>query len=471
MKDSAYKKIAEELSNKDAGNIELVGLTDFGKWKIARFRLKNGLEVLILPDDSAPVVNFQTWFRVGSRHEQEGKTGLAHLFEHLMFNETETLKAGEFDRKLEASGADTNAGTSVDYTHYYESVTSDRLPLVIKMEADRMQRLVLREPQVASEKEVVANERRYVVEDDVDGSASELLYKTAFTDHPYRWPTIGWMRDIQAFTPSDCEAFYKTFYAPNNAFIVIVGDINVRAVLKSILGAYGAIPRAEIPPEDITPDAPQMSERRVVLRKPTPAIKVIVGYRGPALGDADHATLVVLNEILLGGRASRAFRSLFIRDELVSDLRGWVSAFKHPGLYEISLTGRTDVGAEKLLSAIDEELEKVLVDCVTQEELERAVARVELSLVQTLETMSGKAEQIGLYEVLVGQVDAPFRKLEQMQRLTPSDLRIAARRYLRKEARTIVIVEPSAEDASEVEDPELASGTSSSAVSVADGAA
>jgi len=198
---------------------------------VHRFRLGNGLRLLVLVDRSAPVMSYFTWFRVGSRHEKPGKTGLAHLFEHLMFNESEGLKAGEFDRKLEENGAESNAGTWLDWTYYYESLPKDRFGLAVKLESNRMAKLVLREPQIVSEKEVVANERRMRVDDDVEGTANEILYKTAFTKHPYHWPTIGWMADIEGFDTEDCVAFYKTYYAPNNATIVIAGDVREQDVL------------------------------------------------------------------------------------------------------------------------------------------------------------------------------------------------------------------------------------------------
>src|ERR1700722_5751271 len=213
-----------------------------GAAPVLRYRLGNGLTLLFLEDASAPVVSYFTWYCVGSRHERPGKTGLAHLFEHLMFNETATLKAGEFDRMLEENGAESNAATWVDWTYYYESLPADRFALAVKLESERMSRLVLRDPQVASEKEVVANERRFRVDDDVEGAASELLYKTAFTKHPYHWPTIGWMPDILGFTPEDCERFYRTYYAPNNAFLVVVGDVRELDVLREVRDAYGKIP-------------------------------------------------------------------------------------------------------------------------------------------------------------------------------------------------------------------------------------
>ena len=163
------------------------------------------------------MLSYYTWFKVGSRHDRPGKTGLAHLFEHLMFNETSHLPAGAFDRTLEAAGGETNAATWVDWTCYHVTLPSSELGLVVKLEADRMANLVLRDPQVASEKEVVANERRFRVEDDVEGEVSEKLYAMAFHRHPYRQPTVGWMDDIHGFTTEDCRKFYRRYYAPNNA--------------------------------------------------------------------------------------------------------------------------------------------------------------------------------------------------------------------------------------------------------------
>src|SRR3984957_15773023 len=259
----------------------------FGGDTIHRYRLDNGLTVLLLVDASAPVACYHTWFKVGSRHEKPGKTGLAHLFEHLMFNETENLKAGTFDRKLEENGAETNAATWVDWTYYHESLPADRIKLAVKLEAERMARLVLREPQVASEKEVVANERRYRVDDDIEGAANELLYKAAFVTHPYRWPTIGWMEDIQGFTPEDCAAFYRTYYAPNNATLVVGGDVRERDLLLAIRDEYGAIPGQTIPAEDIVPEPPQLEPREHEIRKPTATAKLLMAFKGPALGDAD----------------------------------------------------------------------------------------------------------------------------------------------------------------------------------------
>ena len=411
---------------------------------VHRFRLGNGLRLLVLVDRSAPVMSYFTWFRVGSRHEKPGKTGLAHLFEHLMFNESEGLKAGEFDRKLEENGAESNAATWLDWTYYYESLPKDRFALAVKLESNRMAKLVLREPQIVSEKEVVDNERRMRVDDDVEGIANEVLYKTAFTKHPYHWPTIGWMVDIENFTPADCVAFYKTYYAPNNATIVICGDVREQDVLERIRDAYGVIPASTLPEEDTTPEPVQLESRSVTLKKPTASEKILLGFHGPALGDADHAALSILNEVLFGGRASRMYRELVTTHEVCTDLRGWVSTFRDPGLYEMYFTARTGTPGADVLARADAELARVRDEVVTDEELERAKARLELGLVQSLETASGKAEQIGFYDTVLGDPAAAFRRLEAYRRVTSGEMRTAARRYLTLDARTIINVLPEA---------------------------
>ena len=425
------------------------GSHPFADGDVQRYRLGNGLKLLLLVDKSAPVVSYFTWYAVGSRHEKPGKTGLAHLFEHLMFNETEGLKAGEFDRKLEENGAESNAATWVDWTYYYESLPTDRFSLAVKLESERMARLVLREPQVTSEKEVVANERRYRVDDDVEGTASELLYKTAFAKHPYHWPTIGWMDDIQNFTPEDCESFYKTYYAPNNALIVVVGDVREIDVLQKLRDAYGAMPAADVPAEDSHPEPPQLEQKNLELKKPTATEKIMIGYHGPALGDADHATLTLLNEILFGGRASRAHRSLVFDKEIASETRGWVSTFKDPGLYELYATAREKHTTAELLAALDVELARVRDTVVSEDELARAKARLELSALQALDSTSGKAEQIGFYETVLGDPTGAMRRLEAYRRVTANDLRKVARRYLVDASRTVIRVLPEQEKTEE----------------------
>lgn len=423
------------------GHITHVESVPFGPaLMVERFRLANGLTILYCQDRSAPVVAYHTWYHVGSRHEQPGKTGLAHLFEHLMFNETENLKAGEFDRKLEEAGAESNAGTWLDWTHYHVAVPRDQVGLVIKLESERMHRLVVRDPQVASEKDVVANERRYRVEDDVESSVSELLWATAYTTHAYHWPTIGWMQDIEAFATADCVDFYRTYYTPNNATLVIVGDITEANLLRKLQLAYGSLPASTLPVEDVRPEPEQTDERVRVVEKPTATEKLALGYKSPALGDFDHVPLSILSEILFGGRASRVVSRLVRELEIASEVRAFVSPFRDPGLLELYLVARGTHRAEDLLAALDVELDRVRAEPVDDEELSRARARIELGLLAGLETADGKASTIGFYESVLGRPACAFERLEAVRRVDKSDIRRVARRYLRHSSRSMVLV-------------------------------
>ncbi len=421
--------------------IRHLGTTAFGPaLSVERFRFGNGLELLLCEDHSAPVVAYHTWYRVGSRHERPGKTGLAHLFEHLMFNETERLGPGEFDRKLEEAGAESNAATWLDWTQYNIAVPKQQLPLVVTLEAERMSRLLLKDPQVTSEKEVVANERRYRVEDDVEGAVSETLWSTAFQSHAYQWPTIGWMADIEAFTTEDCQDFYRTYYAPNNASIVVVGDVTEAALLAKVQKAYGHLAPSTLPLEDVRPEPPQTEERRRELSKPTATEKLAVGYHSPAIGDFDHPALSLLSEVLFGGRASRMHQALVRKLEIASEVRVFVGPFRDPGLTEIYASARGTHTAETLLAEIDREIARVCEEAIPEAEIERARARTELSLVAGLESADGKASTIGFYDTILGRPGAAFERLDELARVTASDLRRVARRYLVPERRTVILV-------------------------------
>lgn len=412
--------------------------------EVARYRLQNGLRVLLLVDSSAPVVSYHTWYGVGSRHERPGKTGLAHLFEHLMFNETKNLPKGEFDRTLEAAGGEVNAATWIDWTFYYENVPSSELGLVARLEAERMANLVLREPQLVSEKEVVANERRYRVDDDVEGAVNELLYKTAFTVHPYHWPTIGWMEDIQAFTTEDCEQFYSTFYAPNNAVLVMAGDLNEEDALALVQTHYGALAPAVLPEHSFEVEPEQTEERVLSIAKPTPTEKLALGYKSPPLGTREHAAFGVLNEVLFGGRSSRLYRTLVLEKELATEVRGSLSPSKDPGLYEIWFSLREGKAARDALEVLEAEVLRLASEFVRDSELEKAKNRLELGFLQGMETASGKAEQLGFYELVLDDAHRVFAQLEAYREVTAQDV-LQVAQSLTNARRTTIFVEPSGE--------------------------
>lgn len=434
------------------GLLEFIEQIPFGsKLTLDRYRLQNGLSILLLVDRSAPVVAYHTWFRVGSRHEKSGKTGLAHLLEHLMFVEFEGLPAGSFDAKMEELGADNNASTWLDFTQYQEAFPKAHLATVVELEAKRMAQLVLTPDLVESEKEVVMNERRYRVDDDVEGRVEEILWASAFERHTYHHPTIGWMPDIQGFSPADCANFYRTYYAPNNASLILVGDFDPAKALRLVSHAYGHIPPAEIPVEDVEPEPIQLEARRHELELPTATDKLALGYKGPALGDLDHIACGVLTEILAGSRSSRLFRRLIADGGLAAEVRAHVGPHRDPSLLEVFVSMRQGHSAEEALRLVLEEVERLKSEPVQRSEIERAVARSELSLLGSLETADGKASTIGFHECLSGQPSDAFSRLSAMRRVEPSDVLRVARRYLRSEASTLIVARPSSKAAPELE--------------------
>jgi zinc protease len=406
---------------------------------LRRFRLGNGLTVLTLVDRSAPTVSYHTWFRVGSRHERPGKTGLAHLFEHLMFSETRNHPHGDFDRLMERAGAEANAATWTDWTCYYENAPRDALPLLIELEADRMSNLVLRVPQVTSEKEVVANERKLRVDDDVEGKALELLYDKAFRHHPYRWPTIGWMQDIRGFTVRDCQEFYRTHYVPSNATIVIAGDFSEHKALSLVQKRYGSISAARAakirkPSKEPT----QRAERVFRLSAPTPTEKLLIGYHAPSFSDPDTPALVIANDVLFGGLSSRLHRLFCLDEEIALSVRGSISPFIDPGLFEMWIFLHEGKRREDALVLLDREIARLGSEGPTPLELEKAISQLELSFLHSMETAGGKAEQIGFYETVANDGAAVFERLAAYRNVTGDAVKRAVTKYLRPSRRTRV---------------------------------
>jgi zinc protease len=406
---------------------------------LRRFRLGNGLTVLTLVDRSAPTVSYHTWFRVGSRHERPGKTGLAHLFEHLMFSETRNHPHGDFDRLMERAGAEANAATWTDWTCYYENAPRDALPLLIELEADRMSNLVLRVPQVTSEKEVVANERKLRVDDDVEGKALELLYDKAFRHHPYRWPTIGWMQDIRGFTVRDCQEFYRTHYVPSNATIVIAGDFSEHKALSLVQKRYGSISAARAakirkPSKEPT----QRAERVFRLSAPTPTEKLLIGYHAPSFSDPDTPALVIANDVLFGGLSSRLHRLFCLDEEIALSVRGSISPFIDPGLFEMWIFLHEGKRREDALALLDREIARLGSEGPTPLELEKAISQLELSFLHSMETAGGKAEQIGFYETVANDGAAVFERLAAYRNVTGDAVKRAVTKYLRPSRRTRV---------------------------------
>jgi zinc protease len=423
--------------------VSFVAEVPFGSLAMRRYRLGNGLTILVLSDPSTPLLSYHTWYKVGSRHEQPGKTGLAHLFEHLMFNQTRSLPQGEFDRRIEAAGGETNASTWTDWTQYHTELPAGELPVIVALEAERMKALVLREPQLRSEKEVVINERRYRVEDDVEGTVSEKMYALAFRKHPYHHPTIGWMKDIEGFTTDDCREFYRTYYAPNNAILVVVGGVDEAQVLGLVQKHYGSVHSAEIPAPPAVVERPQQSERCLVLKRPTPTEKLALGYHAPAFGDPDYPALLLLNELLFVGGSARMFQLLVRKEQLATDVNGSIAPFVDPGLYDIWVSMRPGRHAREATRILDREFKKLRQQPVPAKDLERVKSRAELGFLLGLETAAGRAEQIGFYETVMGDAALLFDRLKRFREVTAKDVQRVAARVLDPARRTRIEVLPS----------------------------
>ncbi len=409
---------------------------------IQRYRADNGLRLLLLRDPSAPIAVYQTWFGVGSRHERAGATGMAHLFEHLMFGRTRTLPPGELDRLIERVGGETNAATWVDWTYYTNSVPSAELELIARIESDRMHELVLDDDALSSEREVVAAERMERVDDDVDGTLSEKLLATAFERHPYHWPTIGWMDDIRGAARAEVERFYRTYYAPNNATVVIVGDVDPDATLAMLTRYYGALPPSELPAVELPREPDQIAERRVELQRPVPADRALVGYKTPAQNHADWPVLELVSALLTGGPSSRLYRRLVVERELTSSVDGSLMPTAEPSLYELSLSMMRDVPAEEALAVIDEEVARLASEPLAPAELAKAKSCVETDFWSALVSLEGKAEALGHYQTALGDFRALLTTAERLAAVTADDVARAAATYLVPERRTVAIARP-----------------------------
>jgi len=409
---------------------------------VREYQLPSGLAVLLLRDPAAPIVAYQTWFRVGSRHEQPGRTGLAHLFEHLMFNETERLKPGEFDRRLESIGADTNAATWLDWTYYRDNVPAAHLETVVELEAERMAHLVLHEPQLETERGVVSNERRQRVDDDVDGFLGEELYRLAYQRHPYRWPTIGWMEDIQAITLEDARAFYRTWYAPNNATLVLVGDFEEAAALAMIERHYGGLAPQAIPVEQRVVEPEQVAERRVEFERPVMSDRLLLGWRAVGIADEDHAALEIAAELLCNGQSSSVYKRLVIDTEVASSVTAEVPGFRDPGLLEIRASLQRGHAAEEAERIIVEEIARLAAHPVPAELLEKGKNRLEARFFRHLRPHEGKAEALGHHQTTAGDFRLLFRAAEHIRAVTPEGLQRAIARYLSPRRCNVVVARP-----------------------------
>jgi zinc protease len=409
-----------------------------GKFKVQRYLFANGLRLLVVEDHSSPTFAYQTWFRVGSRDEAVGRTGLAHLFEHMMFKETKNMKEGEFDRLLEGSGAEgENAFTSRDYTAYIQELPKDKIELIVKAEADRMVNLVINEKSFKTEREVVQNERRFRNENNPDGLMDQELFSLAFTKHPYHWPVIGYQEDLNRMSAQDALKFYHSYYSPNHATIIVVGDVNPNEVQSLVEKYYGHLPKQDSPPHVILPEPEQKSARAKQLKLNMQLEKLFIGYHVPALSDPGMPAVSVMQNILTGGKSSRLHRAL-VETGIASSVNSYDFEDKDPTLFVIMVNlqkGKHASDAEKIVLR---EVARLSQERVPQPELERAKNKLNFSFYQGLDSNFEKAYFLGHYESIANSFEAGLRHQKKIQAITAPDLQSIAKKYLNPQNRTVI---------------------------------
>ena len=412
---------------------------------VERHVLANGLVVLLHPDHSVPSVTFWQWFKVGSRNERPGITGISHFFEHMMFNGSQNVAPKEYDRVIESNGGTSNAFTDRDMTGYTEDIASDRLETLFRLDSDRMRGLRFEPKLLESELEVVKEERRLRVDNDIAGMLDEHLYATAFLASPYRWPVIGWMGDLERIQRDEMVEYFRTYYAPNNCILVLAGDFEPRAALTLIEKYFGDIPAQPAPPEPVNSEPEQNGARRVEVHYPAENVSLHAGYKGPSARDPDLFVLDVLSAILAEGESSRLYQSL-VRDlQVALDVSSFFSSRIDPGLFEFFIEMRPGKTAAEGEKALEDALAKLIREGPSERELEKARNLLEAGLVKSLKTNGGVGQQIGFYEHVFGDYRAMFRARERYRAVTAEDCRRVARKYFDPARRTVAVLVPVAD--------------------------
>ncbi|MBE3111287.1 MAG: insulinase family protein [Acidobacteria bacterium] len=409
----------------------------FKKEDVKVHKLDNGLKVLLVEDHNIPSVALYTFFRVGSRNERPGLTGVSHFIEHMMFNGTPQVGPGEFDRRMEFRGGSNNAFTSEDMTGYTDWFPPAALEAMIEMEADRIQGLALVPEVFESERGVIASERRLGVENDNDAILNENVRATAIMAHPYHWDVIGWMSDILSWRRDEVMVYYRTYYAPGNAILIVVGDIDPAKTLGLIQKYYGPVKASPAPPPVSTVEPPQMGMKTVIVRKEAQAPSFLAVWHAPSAKDADYLPLAILAKPLLEGESSRLYRRLVREEELAIDVGGGIQETIDPLLFSIDVKPRPGVDLDKIDRIIEEELAKVKAEGITPQEYAKAMNIIRNDFYMSLQTISGKAGQLGSTELLYGDFARLFTVMDDYAAVKIDRIKVAAGKYFTDNNKTI----------------------------------
>lgn len=409
----------------------------------SEYILSNGMKVLLVEVPKAPVATVQVWYKVGSRNEVMGRAGLSHMLEHMMFKGTAKYPKGSFSRIVRKNGGIDNAFTSQDFTVYFENVAADRVGLALELEADRMQGLVLDDSEFQTEREVVKEERRLRSEDDPQGALVEALFAQAFLSHPYHWPVIGWFADLDAMSLEDLQRHYDTFYSPNNATLVIVGDIKTESLLPAIKRLFEPIPRGPFPKQTLSPEPEQRGERRFLLKREAQVPFVMMGFRVPNYSNEDSYALDILESILSHGKSSRLYQSLVYDQKNSLAVGAEYSVLQtDPGLFYFYSLVNPGAKVEGVEEAIQREIVRLQNEPPSEQELQRAKNQVEAARVFEQDSNFRHAMLMGQAE----SVGAGWRRIDQfverIRAVTAKDIQRVAKQYLTPDNRTVGILIP-----------------------------
>lgn len=422
--------------------ILFISTPSFGQ-NIEEHFLSNGLKVVTLENHKSPVVTLQIWYKVGSRNETIGKTGISHLLEHMMFKGTPRHGKGEYSRIIAKNGGNENAFTSQDYTAYFSIFASDRLDIALDLESDRMVNLLLDPQEFLLEREVVKEERRLRTEDDPVSSLVEELFAMAFKIHPYRNPIIGWMQDLDNITREDIHAYYKKYYIPGNAIIVVVGDFNTEDILERIEKFFGSLPAGSPPPRQKIVEEEQKGEKRFYYKREAQLPYVIYGYHAPNYREKDHYALDVLSTILSDGKSSRIYQNIVYNKQIALSAGGGYNPIQtDPELFYFYAQLRPGRSPEEAEKALDEEIAKIKTEPVSDWELQKAKNQIEASFIMSQDSIFYQAMLIGRLETTGAGIKYLNTYIDEIRKVTPEDIMKVASKYLVDDHRTVGILIP-----------------------------
>lgn len=409
--------------------------------------LGNGMRVVVKIDRRAPVAVSMVWYRIGSVDEHNGATGVAHVLEHMMFKGTRTIGPGEFSKLIAAAGGRENAFTSRDYTGYFQTLHKSALPLSIRLEADRMANLVLSPEEFAKELKVVMEERRLRTDDRPHSVVYERLMANALTAHPYRNPIIGWMSDLESLTLEDTRRFYEQWYAPNNATLVVVGDVVPEEVFALAEKHFGPIPAKKLPPRKPQQEPPQLGMKRMIVKAPAELPYVLMAYRVPRLEkpaeDWEPYALDMLESVLSGNAAARLPQTLVKTDRVATSASaGYDGVGRGPAFFYLSGSPVSGRSADEVERGLRREIRRIVDEGVTPEELDRVKAQAVAAKVYQRDSMFFQARQIGWMEVIGFSHRDLDLFLEKLQQVTSEQVREVARKYLVDDRLTVAHLDP-----------------------------